>query len=139
MRLNAISATKSISFGDRILNDKNKSSVDALRSRFDSFKENGIPVGDCFYRIPEGHNANLSTADKKYKAGLSCWGNNLIISENLPYSDMKKAVIEPDGNVFYTESVDEAEIENVKTGSQTAQRVNEFLQEVLPKFLTGKE
>lgn len=135
MKTYGISSRNAISFGDRVLNDQNKKFVEDLRAKFDSFKENGIPVGDCFYKIPEGQNANLATADKKYKAGISNWGDNLIISEKLPCYDLKKAVIEPDGNVFYSQSVDEKEIEEIKQDSPLAQAVNEFLEKVLPKFV----
>lgn len=134
MTVNFTSNIKAVSFGDKILNEDNKNSVRKLREKFDDLKENGIPVGDCFYTVPEERNVNLTTNDKKYKAGLSCWGHNLIISEKLPSYDTKKAVISPDGDVFYTDSVDDFDIENVESDSPLSVKVNEFLTHALNKF-----
>lgn len=135
MTINFTSNIKAVSFGDKILNENNKNSVSKLREKFDDLKENGIPIGDCFYTVPEERNINLTTNDKKYKAGLSCWGHNLIISEKLPSSDTKKAVIAPDGDVFYTDSVDDFDIKNVESDSPLSVKVNEFLTKALNKFL----
>ncbi len=135
MKITSLNFSNAIAFGDKVLNEENRKNVENLRLKFDSLKNDGIPVGDCFYRMPEGHNANLSTADKKYRAGLSSWGDNLIISENIPLYNMRKAVIEPDGNVLYSDSIDDFELENVEANSQKEKEANDFLSEVLPKFL----
>lgn len=135
MRINSIIANQGIGFGAKILNVQNEDSVRRLRAKFDNLKENGIPVGDCFYTIPEGRNVNLTTNDKKYKAGMSSWGDNLIISEKMPDGDMKKAVIGPDGDVLFCESLDNDEIEDFEENSEKAEAVNSFLQKILPEFL----
>ena len=135
MKITSLNFSNAIAFGDKVLNEENRKNVENLRLKFDSLKNDGIPVGDCFYRMPEGHNANLSTADKKYRAGLSSWGDNLIISEKLPSYNMKLAVVEPDGNVLYSDSIDDLEPENVEANSQKEKEANDFLSEVLPKFL----
>lgn len=135
MKISSLNFANAIAFGDKVLNEENRKNVENLRLKFDSLKNDGIPVGDCFYRMPEGHNANLSTADKKYRAGLSSWGDNLIISEKLPSYNMKLAVVEPDGNVLYSDSIDDFELENVEANSQKEKEANDFLSEVLPKFL----
>ena len=135
MRINSIIANQGIGFGARILNEQNEDSVRQLRAKFDNLKQNGIPVGDCFYSIPTDRNVNLTTNYKKYKAGMSSWGNNLIISENMPDGDMKKTVITPDGDVLFCDSVDNNEIEYVEENTATANSVNDFLGKILSKFL----
>ena len=135
MRINSIIANQGIGFGAKILNEQNEDSVRRLRAKFDNLKENGIPVGDCFYTIPEDKNANLTTNNKKYKAGMSSWGDNLIISEKMPDGDMKKAVIGPDGDVLFCDSVDNNEIEDFEENLEKAEAVNSFLQKILPEFL----
>ena len=135
MRINSIIANQGIGFGAKILNVQNEDSVRQLRAKFDNLKENGIPVGDCFYSIPTDRNMNLTTNDKKYKAGMSSWGDNLIISEKMPDGDMKKAVVEPDGNVLFCDSVDNSDVEDVEENSEKAEAVNSFLQKILPEFL----
>lgn len=135
MRINSIIANQGIGFGAKILNVQNEDSVRQLRAKFDNLKQNGIPVGDCFYSIPTDRNMNLTTNDKKYKAGMSAWGDNLIISEKMPDGDMKKAVIGPDGDVLFCESLDNNEIEDFEENSEKAEAVNSFLQKILPEFL----
>ena len=61
MRINSIIANQGIGFGARILNEQNEDSVRQLRAKFDNLKQNGIPVGDCFYSIPTDRNVNLTT------------------------------------------------------------------------------
>ena len=128
MRVNSIIANHGSGFGARILSEQNEDSVRQLRAKFDNLKQNGIPVGDCFYSIPTDRNMNLTTNDKKYKAGM-------IISEKMPDGDMKKAVIGPDGDVLFCESLDNNEIEDFEENSEKAEAVNSFLQKILPEFL----
>lgn len=138
MRINSIIANQGIGFGARILNEQNEDSVRQLRAKFDNLKQNGIPVGDCFYMIPEDRNVNLTTNDKKYKAGVSSWGDNLIISEKMPDGDMKKAVVTPEEDVLFCDSVDNNEIEYVEENTATANSVNDFLGKILSKFLNNQ-
>ena len=135
MKINSIIANHCIGFGAKILNEQNEDSVRQLRAKFDDLKQNGIPVGDCFYTIPEDKNVNLTTNDKKYKAGMSCWGDNLVISEKMPDGDMKKAVIAPDGDVLFCDSLDNNEIEYVEENSDKVNYVNDFLNKILSKFI----
>ncbi len=135
MKIQTLSCHYAPNFGDRILNDNNKQQVENLKAKLKFLNKNGIPIGDCFYKIPEDNNGYLVTKDKKFRASFSCWGNNLIVSQRLKNDDLKKVVIEPDGNVFFTEAEDDFDIEEVKAGSKTEKTVNNFLKTVLPKFL----
>ncbi len=137
MKITPISCRYRISpnFGDKVLTDENQKSVTELRVKLNSMVENGIPVGNCYYKIFERRSANLYTNDNKYKAAVSSWGNNLLISEDLPMGDMKKAVISPENDVFYTDSFYDKDINEVKENTEEEKIVNEFLKKVLPKFL----
>ena len=97
MKIQTLSCHYAPNFGDRILNDNNKQQVENLKAKLKFLNKNGIPIGDCFYKIPEDNNGYLVTKDKKFRASFSCWGNNLIVSQRLNNYDLKKVVIDPDG------------------------------------------
>jgi len=135
MRVNCINSYDkyNCTFGDKILTKENKKMVEALKGRFESFKEQGLPVGDCYYKMPENSPLSLKTKDKKYSAGMSALGNNLFV-RRVENNDYMTISIAPDNDVKYWEMGLDI-IESVKNESPLADKVNKFLSDVLPKFL----
>lgn len=132
MQINSINSYN-CTFGDKILTKENQKMVNSLKDRFASFKENGLPVGDCYYKMPENSPLSLKTKDKKYSAGMSALGNNLFVRRTENH-DFMTISIAPDNDVKYWELGQDV-IESVKKDSPLADRVNKFLSDVLPKFL----
>ena len=122
-------------FGDKVLDERNQQLIAQFRERMNSLKENGIPVGDCLYMIPAGRNFNLKTADKKSYAGISAWDADLIVAERDQKLELRKAVVSKDGDVYFTPSEEDYDVKPVKKNSPVVEKVNEFLSEILPKFL----
>ena len=52
---------KNLNFNGRILTKENKRMVSALKSRLENFQTNGLPIGDCYYKIPENSRITLKT------------------------------------------------------------------------------
>ena len=127
-----INTSNNCSFNGRILTKDNHKLVNNLKERLENFQRNGIPIGDCFYKVPENTKITLKTNDKKYSAGISALGNNLFV-RRIEKQDFMTISIEPDKNVKYWE-IGFAEIEDVKKDSPLADKINNFLAEVLPKF-----
>ena len=127
-----INTNNNCNFNGRILTKDNHKLVNNLKERLENFQRNGIPVGDCFYKVPENTKITLKTNDKKYSAGISALGNNLFV-RRIENRDFMTISIEPDKNVKYWE-IGFAEIEDVKKDSPLADKINNFLAEVLPKF-----
>lgn len=127
-----INTNNNCSFNGRILTKDNHKLVNNLKERLENFQRNGIPIGDCFYKVPENTKITLKTNDKKYSAGISALGNNLFV-RRIENRDFMTISIEPDKNVKYWE-IGFAEIEDVKKDSPLADKINNFLAEVLPKF-----
>ena len=132
MQINSINSYN-CSFGDKILTKENQKLVNSLKDRFASFNENGLPVGDCYYKMPENSPLSLKTKDKKYSAGMSALGNNLFVRRTENH-DFMTISIAPDNDVKYWDLGQDV-IESVKKDSPLADRVNKFLSDVLPKFL----
>ena len=122
-------------FGDKVLNEKNQQLVEQFKEKMDFLKENGIPVGDCLYMIPAGRNFNLKTSDKKCYAGISAWERDLVVAERDQKLELRKAVVSKDGDVYFTHSEEEYDVKPVKKNSPIVENVNEFLSEILPRFL----
>ena len=127
-----INTNNNCSFNGRILTKDNHKLVNNLKERLENFQRNGIPIGDCFYKVPENTKISLKTNDKKYSAGISALGNNLFV-RRIENQDFMTISIEPAKNVKYWE-IGFAEIEDVKKDSPLADKINNFLREVLPKF-----
>lgn len=133
MKINSINNNYNCTFGDKILTKENAKMVESLKNKFASFKEHGLPVGDCYYKMPENSPLSLKTKDKKYSAGMSALGNNLFV-RRVENHDFMTISIAPDNDVKYWELGQDI-IESVKEGTTLANRVNNFLSDVLPKFL----
>ena len=97
-----INTNNNCNFNGRILTKDNHKLVNNLKERLENFQRNGIPVGDCFYKVPENTKITLKTNDKKYSAGISALGNNLFV-RRIENRDFMTISIEPDKNVKYWE------------------------------------
>ncbi len=123
---------KTIPFGDKILNKKNKASIIEIKQNFEILRKNGIPVGDCFYKIPEYTNINLTTNDNKYTISENNFANNLIIKDN-SRKDSGRYIINNDFNVnWYDDNQDQI---NIKKNSNDAKIANNNLTKILQIIL----
>lgn len=132
MKIHTINSGKNIRFGDKILNKKNKSSIIEIKQKFEMLKQNGIPVGDCIYKIPEDTNVNLTTNDNKYTISENNFANNLLIMDN-SRKDSGRYIINNDFNVnWYDDNQDRI---NIKKNSKEAKIANDNLTNILQTIL----
>lgn len=134
MRINKVDYKTSPQFGDNILTKENENLVRMLREELDTIKTQGIPLGDCFCKVPEETNITLETKDKKYSTGYSMWGENLIIRET-NRKDNGRYVISKDNDIFWS---DEDDVKELKHESKEALTANLFLAQTIPLFLNIK-
>ncbi len=120
------------SFGDKILSQSNKNTISDIKSKFNDMRKNGISVGDCFYKIGADEGANLTTNDKKYSIVENNWANNLLIIDNTR-EDNGRFIISEDNNVKWFDNLQD-EV-NIKKNSREALQTNQFLADILKKFL----
>lgn len=136
MKIHTNNYKKTITFGDTILNKKNKSYIGEIQQKFETLRQNGIPVGDCFYKIPEDANINLTTNDNKYTISENNFANNLIIKDN-SRKDSGRYIVNTNFNVnWYDDNLDQV---NVKKNSKEAKIANNNLTNILQTILTKCE
>ncbi len=134
MKINKIAYKTSPQFGDNILTKENETLVRMLREQLHTLKTQGIPIGDCFCKVPEETNITLETKDKKYKTGYSMFGENLIIRET-NRKDNGRYIISSDNNIFWS---DEDDVKELKQESKEALTANLFFAQTIPLFLNIK-
>ncbi len=119
-------------FKGYILSGKNIQLVNQVRARITRLGKEGIPVGNCVYRFPEGETPRLETKDKRFSVCFTEWEHNLKIAERTPESE-KEILITQDNNVKY--SKDDSDFIDVKPLNILADNLNRYLSDVLKKFL----
>ena len=91
MQINSINSYN-CTFGDKILTKENQKMVNSLKDRFASFKENGLPVGDCYYKLPENSQISLKTNDKKFNQNILKINHKLNNHQNCLFGYQRKTV-----------------------------------------------